>query len=85
MGGNPNFLIRKVQLAVLPTSIIKPNTLVVVFRLRVFFYKALEIFKEVIPFSYRIGFRYLYIVIKEYNVVSALVIAYNRKEIGILV
>ena len=50
------------------------------FRLRVLLYKTLEIIKELTSFSNRVGFSYLYIVIKEYNLVSALVIAYNRKR-----
>jgi hypothetical protein len=35
---------------------------------------------EVLFFSNRIGFSYLYIIIKEYNLVTALIIAYNRKK-----
>ena len=36
--------------------------------------------EELTPLSNRVGFSYLYIVIKKYNLVSALVIAYNRKR-----
>ena len=51
-----------------------------VFRLRVLLYKILEIIKELTSLSDRVGFSYLYIVIKEYNLVLALVVAYNRKK-----
>ena len=40
----------------------------------------METIKELTSFSNRVGFSYLHIVIKEYNLVSALVIAYNRKR-----
>ena len=54
--------------------------MVIVFKLRVLFYKILKIIKELAFFSNRVGFSYLYIVIKEYNLVLALVIAYNKKR-----
>jgi len=50
------------------------------FRLGVFFYKTLEIMEELTSLSNRVGFSYLRIVIKKYNPVLALVIAYNRKR-----
>ena len=50
------------------------------FRLEVLFYKALEIIEKLASFSNRVGFSYLYIVVKEYNLVLALVVAYNRKR-----
>jgi hypothetical protein len=40
----------------------------------------LEIREELTSFSNRVGFSYLYIVIKKYNLVLALVVAYNRKK-----
>ena len=49
-------------------------------RLKVLFYKILEVIKELTSLSNRVGFSYLYIVIKEYNLVLALVIAYNKKR-----
>ena len=54
--------------------------LAIIFRLKVLLYKILEIIKELVFFSNKIGFSYLYIVIKEYNLVLALVVAYNRKK-----
>ena len=36
--------------------------------------------EELASFSNRVGFSYLYIVIKKYNLVLVLVIAYNRKR-----
>ena len=54
--------------------------LATVFRLGVLLYKILEIIEGLISFSNRVGFSYLYIVIKEYNLVSALVITYNGKK-----
>jgi hypothetical protein len=39
----------------------------------------LETIEELTSFGNRVGFSYLYIVIKKRNSVSALVIAYNRK------
>ena len=54
--------------------------LVIVFKSEVLLYKMLEIIEELISFSNRVGFSYLYIVIKEYNPVLALIIAYNRKR-----
>ena len=54
--------------------------LVIAFRSGVLLYKILEIIKELTFFSNRVGFSYLYIVVKEYNPVSALVIAYNKKR-----
>ena len=36
--------------------------------------------EELTSFNNRVGFSYLYIVIKKYNLVSALVIAYNKKR-----
>jgi hypothetical protein len=50
------------------------------FKLGVFFYKTLEITEELAFFSNRVGFSYLYIVIKKNDPVLALVIAYNRKR-----
>ena len=50
------------------------------FRLGVLLYKTLEIIKEFAFLSDRVGFSYLRVVIKEYNLVSALVIAYNGKR-----
>ena len=40
----------------------------------------LEVLKEFAFFSNRVGFSYLYIIVKEYNLVSALIISYNRKR-----
>ena len=54
--------------------------LITVFRLKVFPYKILKIIKELTSLSNRVGFSYLYIIVKEYNLVLALVIAYNRKR-----
>ena len=54
--------------------------LVTVFRLGVLLYKILEIMEELASLSDRVGFSYLRVVIKEYNLVSALVIAYNGKR-----
>ena len=48
--------------------------------MEILFYKILEIIKELGSFSNKVGFSYLYIVIKEYNPVLALVIIYNRKK-----
>ena len=50
------------------------------FKSGVLLYKTLEIMEELTSLSDRVGFSYLYIVIKEYNLVSALVVAYNRKR-----
>jgi hypothetical protein len=50
------------------------------FRLGVLLYKVLETIEELAYFSNRVGFGYLYIVIKKRNLVSALVIAYNGKR-----
>ena len=50
------------------------------FKSGVLLYKILEIIKEFTSFSNKVGFSYLHIVIKEYNPVSALIIAYNRKK-----
>ena len=50
------------------------------FRSGVLLYKTLETIVELTSFSNRVGFSYLRIVIKEYNPVSALIIAYNRKR-----
>ena len=61
------------------SSLVKSNALIIIFRLRVPFYKALEIIEKLTSFSNRVVFNYLYIVIKKYNLVLALVIAYNRK------
>jgi hypothetical protein len=54
--------------------------LIIVFGLGVLFYKTLEIIEELTSLSNGVGFSYLYIVVKKYNLVSALVIAYNRKR-----
>ena len=62
------------------SSLVKSNTLTVAFRLGVLFYKLLELIKELTFLTNRVGFRYLRIVIKKRNLVSALVIAYNGKE-----
>ena len=62
------------------SSLVKSNTSITAFRLRVFFYKELEVTEELASLSNRVGFSYLHIVVKERNLVSALVIAYNRKE-----
>ena len=51
-----------------------------VFKLGVICYKIIKIIKELTSFSNKIGFNYLCIVIKEYNLVLALVIAYNKKK-----
>ena len=51
-----------------------------VFKLGVLLYKMLEIIKELTSFSNRVGFSYLHIIIKECNLVLALIIAYNRKR-----
>ena len=56
------------------------NVLAIMFRLKVLFYKILEITKELTSFSNRVGFSYLCIVIKKYNLILALVIAYNRER-----
>jgi len=40
----------------------------------------LEIIEELASLSNGVGFSYLRVVIKKYNLVSALVIAYNRKR-----
>ena len=40
----------------------------------------LEIIEKLASLSNRVGFSYLRIVIKKYNPVLALIIAYNRKE-----
>ena len=61
-------------------SLVKSNALATAFRLGVFFYKTLEITEELAPLSNRVGFSYLYIVVKKGNLVSALVIAYNGKR-----
>jgi hypothetical protein len=53
-----------------------------VFRLGVFFYKALEVIEELAFPSNRVSFSYLRIVIKKRDLVSALVISYNRKGAG---
>ena len=50
------------------------------FRLEVLLYKILKIIKELTSLSNRVGFSYLHVVIKEYNPVLALVIAYNGKR-----
>ena len=62
------------------SSLVKSNALIIAFRPGVFFYKALEVIDKLAFFSNRVSFSYLYIVIKKYNPVSALVIAYNRKR-----
>ena len=54
--------------------------LVTAFRLKALFYKILEIIKEFTSLSNRVGFSYLCVVVKEYNPVLALVVAYNRKR-----
>ena len=54
--------------------------LIIAFRLIVFLYKILKTIKELTSFSNKIGFSYLRVVIKEYNLVLALVIAYNGKR-----
>ena len=54
--------------------------LATVFRLEILLYKILEIIKELTFFSNRVGFSYLYIVIKKRDPVLALVIAYNGKR-----
>ena len=54
--------------------------LAIAFKSGVLLYKTLKTIKELTFFSNRVGFSYLYIIIKEYNPVSALVIAYNRKR-----
>ena len=61
------------------SSLVKSNALTTTFRLGVLFYKTLEIIEELASFSDRVGFSYLYIVIKKHNPVLALVIAYNGK------
>jgi hypothetical protein len=60
-------------------SLVKSNMLTMAFKSRVFFYKELEVMEELAFFSNRVGFSYLYIVVKKYNLVSALVVAYNGK------
>ena len=65
-------------------SLVKSNALAIAFRLRVFFYKILEIIEELTPLSNKVGFSYLYIVIKKGNLVLALVIAYNRKKTSVV-
>ena len=62
------------------SSLVKSNALIIIFRLGVLFYKALEIIEKLTSFSNKIGFNYLYIVVKKRNPVSALVIAYNGKR-----
>ena len=61
------------------SSLVKSNALAIAFRLGVFFYKILEITEELTPLSNKVGFSYLYIVVKKGDLVLALVIAYNRK------
>jgi len=61
------------------SSLVKPNALAVLFRPGVLFYKALEVLEEFAFLRNRVGFSYLRIVIKEYNLVSALIISYNGK------
>jgi hypothetical protein len=48
--------------------------------LEVLFYKTLEITEELTSLSNGVGFSYLYIVVKKYNLVLALVIAGNGKR-----
>ena len=61
-------------------SLVKFNILITAFRLRVLFYKILEIIiKKFTFFNNRVSFSYLHIVVKKYNLVLALVIAYNGK------
>ena len=60
--------------------LVKSNVSAIAFRLGVFLYKMLEIIEELTSLNNRVGFSYLYIVIKKYNLVLALVIAYNRKR-----
>ena len=50
------------------------------FRLEVLLYKTLKLMEELTSFSNRVGFNYLHIIIKKYNSVLALVIAYNKKR-----
>ena len=50
------------------------------FRLKVLLYKTLETIKKLTSFSNKVGFSYLRVVIKKYNLVLALVVAYNRKR-----
>jgi hypothetical protein len=61
------------------SSLVKSNASTTTFRSGVLFYKTLEIIEELTSFGNRVGFSYLRIVIKKRNLVSALVIAYNRK------
>ena len=51
-----------------------------VFKSGVLLYKILEIIEELTFLSNRVGFSYLYIVVKKGNLVLALVIAYNGKR-----
>ena len=61
-------------------SLVKSNVLAAAFKSGVFFYKIYKITEELASFSNKIGFSYLYIVIKKYNLVLALVVSYNRKR-----
>ena len=60
-------------------SPVKSNALTTAFRSEVLSYKTLKITEELAPFSNRVGFSYLRIVIKKHNLVLALVVAYNKK------
>jgi hypothetical protein len=54
--------------------------LAAVFRSGVLFYKIYEIIEELASFNNKVGFSYLRVVVKKHNLVSALVISYNRKR-----
>ena len=62
------------------SSLVQSNASAIAFRSEVLLYKILKTMEELTSLSNRVGFSYLYIVVKEYNPVSALVIAYNRKK-----
>ena len=62
------------------SSLVKSNMLAAAFRSGVLFYKTYKTIEELASLSNRVGFSYLRVVIKKYNLVSALVIAYNRKR-----
>ena len=61
------------------SSLVKSNALITAFRSRVFFYKTLKVIEELAFLSNRVSFSYLRVVVKKYNLILALVVAYNRK------
>ena len=68
-----------VQTCALPI-LVKSNALIAAFRSGVLFYKTLEIAEKLAFLSNRVGFSYLYIVVKKRNPVLALVVAYKGER-----